>query len=153
MLFDRDPHFWGSLFCCCVGYAVIANVPRLRTKKSYSAAYKQNSSEIFSCKYFQNPWHIKTAMLDYNQYMSCHTALLRGLFGKGLASHWGETLVLFSFPLIALFTAWGTYMSAQVFHQMNANLDTGQAQSQNRNCVVNCKYLIHTYTPPFLKKS
>ena len=88
MLFGRDPHFWGSLFCFCVGYAVIANVSRLRTKKNYSAAYKQNSSEIFSCKYFQNPWHIKTAMLDYNQYMSCHTALLRGLFGKGLASHW-----------------------------------------------------------------
>ena len=67
-------------------------------------------------------------MLDYNQYMSCHTALLRGLFGKGLASHWGETLVLFSFPLIALFTARGTHMSAQIFHQTDGNLDTGQAQ-------------------------
>ena len=67
-------------------------------------------------------------MLDYNQYMSCHTALLRGLFGKGLASHWGETLVLFSFPRNALFTARGTYMSAQIFHQTSSNLDDRQAQ-------------------------
>lgn len=56
-------------------------------------------------------------MLDYNQYMICRMALLKGFSCKGLASHWGVTLVLFSFSLIALFTARGTYMSAQVFCQ------------------------------------
>ena len=144
MLFDRAPHLRGSVlllrglcrdsvgYCNCFSwnnFEVYWNSCMSVQKRATLSLTNRIALRFFQCKYFQNSWHIKTAMLDYNQYMSCHTALLRGLFGKGLASHWGETLVLFSFPLIALFTAWGTYMSAQVFHQMNGNLDTGQAQS------------------------
>ena len=80
-------------------------------------------------------------MLNYNYYMSCRMALLRGLIG-GLAGHWWMTLALVLFPLAVRFMR-GTYMLMPIFHQMSCNLDTGQTQKDGISYIVNCNHFIH----------
>ena len=80
-------------------------------------------------------------MLNYNYYMSCHMALLRGLV-RGLASHWSLTLVLVLFPLVALL-ARGTHMFMPVFHQVDYDLDTGQTQKDGIGYIISCNHFIH----------